>query len=356
MTSPTTLALTGLTKTYPGAPHPAVEDLSLRLEPGTLTALLGPSGCGKSTTLAMVAGLLAPDAGDVLLDGTSLARVPAERRPFGTVFQRPLLFPHLSVGENVAFGLRMQRVRRAERTSRVAQALSLVQLSGFEARPVHQLSGGQEQRVALARALVTRPRLLLLDEPFSALDAALRAEMRQLLQAVRNELGTTTLLVTHDQHEAVELADSVALLLDGHLAQHDVPRAFYDRPASREVAAFFGASNLLDGHVRRGLFHCQLGQLTVTGPNPEGPATLVLRPERLRLVEGGGPHVIDSTVVAARFHGDRVQVTVEAAGGTRLQIWLPPTSHVPVGARTGVELPPAACWLVPTRSSEQGTR
>ncbi|MGZ6802373.1 MAG: ABC transporter ATP-binding protein [Mycobacteriales bacterium] len=350
----TAVHLAGLGKTYPGAPQPAVADLSLRLETGTLTALLGPSGCGKSTTLAMVAGLLAPDTGDVLLDGVSLRHVPAEKRPFGTVFQRPLLFPHLSVGENVAFGLRMQRVRRAERTTRVAQALSLVRLEGFEDRAVHRLSGGQEQRVALARALVTRPRLLLLDEPFSALDAALRAEMRDLLRTVQRELGTTTLLVTHDQAEAVELADTVALVLDGRLVQHDEPRAFYERPGSRDAAAFFGARNLVDGHVSAGLFTCPLGPLRVARTGHDRAATLVVRPERLRLVEGQGPNVVQGTVVAAEFRGDRTEVAVDTTGGTRLLLSLPPSAVVPVGARTAVELPPSACWLVPSTAWSSG--
>jgi ABC-type Fe3+/spermidine/putrescine transport system ATPase subunit len=343
----TGISLTGLTKTYPGAVRPAVDELSLQLGAGSLTALLGPSGCGKSTTLAMVAGLLTPDTGDIALDGTSLLHLPPERRPFGMVFQRPLLFPHLSVGENVAFGLRMQRVRRTDRNRRVSRMLELVQLEGLEGRPVHQLSGGQEQRVALARALVIEPRLLLLDEPFSALDAPLRAEMRALLRAVRTELGTTTLLVTHDQAEAVELADTIALLLDGHLVQHDVPRAFYEQPASADAARFFGAGNLVVGNVQGGEFHCVLGSLTFPTSCVDGPATLVARPERLRLVESGGRNVVVGTVVGAEFRGDHVEVTVEASG-TRLSVRVPPAAQVPVGARTGVELPPAACTVLPS--------
>jgi ABC-type Fe3+/spermidine/putrescine transport system ATPase subunit len=342
----TGISLTGLTKAYRGTARAAVTDLSLRLGPGSLTALLGPSGCGKSTTLAMVAGLLTPDAGDIVLDGTSLLHLPAERRPFGMVFQRPLLFPHLSVGENVAFGLRMQRVRRTERNRRVSRMLELVQLPGFEDMPVHQLSGGQEQRVALARALVTEPTLLLLDEPFSALDAPLRAEMRTLLRTVRAELGTTTLLVTHDQAEAVELADTIALLLDGRLVQHDVPRAFYERPASADAARFFGAGNLVIGEVQDGEFHCALGSLSFTQPCVDGPATLVVRPERLRLVESGGRNVAVGTVVSAEFRGDHVEVAVDVAG-SRLAVRVPSAAQVPVGARTGVEVPPDACTVLP---------
>lgn len=343
----TTVTLEALTKTYLGSVLPAVTDLHLELRSGSLTALLGPSGCGKSTTLALVAGLLTPDHGDILMDGVSLRGTPAERRPFGTVFQRPLLFPHLDVGENVAFGLRMRHVKRPERRRRVAEALARVQLTDFERRAVHELSGGQEQRVALARALVTEPRLLLLDEPFSALDPELRAEMRALLTDVRGTLGTTTLLVTHDQDEAVEVADTVALMLDGRLVQHDEPRAFYERPRSRAAAMFFGATNLLDGTVQGGRFTGSCGELEVAHHGVhDGPATLVVRPERLRLLEGADRNVLPATVIAAEFRGDHLHVTAQVKD-TLLVAHLPPTASVCIGARTGVQLPPEACTVVP---------
>ncbi|MEO7979708.1 MAG: ABC transporter ATP-binding protein, partial [Sporichthyaceae bacterium] len=228
----TGLTLVGLSKCFAGAVTAAVADLSLTLPTGTLTALLGPSGCGKSTTLNLVAGLLDPDAGDVRFDGRSALDVPPERRPVAMVAQKALLFPHLTVADNVGFGLRMRRVPRTERSRRVSEMLALVGLEGFGGRRVHQLSGGQEQRVALARALVTEPRVLLLDEPFSALDTELRAQMRLLVRDLQRRLAVTTLFVTHDLAEAVELADTVALMLGGRLEQHGPTRAFYERPAT----------------------------------------------------------------------------------------------------------------------------
>jgi len=219
---------------------PVLEALSLTVPAGSLTALLGPSGCGKTTALKVVAGLVAPTSGDVWLGETRLTGVPAERRGIGVVFQKPLLFPHLTVAGNVAFGLAVRGVPAARIRAAVHSALHLVQLDGFESRRPRELSGGQEQRVSIARALVTEPRVLLLDEPLTALDEHLRAEMRALLVGLQRTLGITTLLVTHDQHEAALLASQVALVLDGRIAQSGPPRAFYTNPASADVARFFG--------------------------------------------------------------------------------------------------------------------
>ncbi|HEU4675640.1 MAG TPA: ABC transporter ATP-binding protein, partial [Motilibacteraceae bacterium] len=202
MTGSTHVALRGLVKRYDGTSENVVDGVDLDLERGTLTTLLGPSGCGKTTALKLLAGLLEPTGGEILFDGASMLGVPPERRPVAMVFQKPLLFPHLSVGENVAFGLRMRRVPVAERRRRVAEMLELVRLPGYESRRAGELSGGQEQRVSLARALVVEPQVLLLDEPLSQLDAGLRVEMRELVRRVQREVGVTTLFVTHDQEEA----------------------------------------------------------------------------------------------------------------------------------------------------------
>ncbi len=345
------VSLTGLTKTFPGAPAPAVRDLSLDLAAGTLTALLGPSGCGKSTTLRVVAGLLEQDSGDVRVGHQSLTGVPAERRPVGMVFQRPLLFPHLDVAGNVGFGLRMRRVPRHKRRRLVEDMLGLVHLGDLEGRGVDELSGGQQQRVALARALVTSPQVLLLDEPFSQLDASLRAQMRTLLADVQRRLGVTTLLVTHDQDEAVELADRIALLDQGRLEQYGSVSDFYQRPASLTVARFFGAGNFLPGTARTGRFHCALGELVVGGDPEPGPGTLVVRPESLRFTEGTGSNVVHGHVTSADYRGTHIHVTVTFSGAI-LRVRAPATSSVPVGAPASVHVPPDACIVLPETSSD----
>jgi len=226
------LRIEGLTHRYPRAGEPALSDLSLAVEPGELVAFLGPSGCGKTTALKAIAGLLQPTSGDVLVDGHPVSGVPSEKRGMAMVFQKPLLFPHMTVGANVGFGLRMRSVSPGETRRRVEEALSRVRMEGFAERRPDELSGGQQQRVALARALVTEPRLLLLDEPLSNLDASLRKEMRQLVKEVQREGGYTTVFVTHDQEEAVVLADRIALLFEGRLRMYDRPQAFYDRPGT----------------------------------------------------------------------------------------------------------------------------
>ncbi len=347
--APAAVSLSGLTKTFPRAAAPAVSDLSLELAAGTLTALLGPSGCGKSTTLRMVAGLLEPDAGDVRVGHQSLAGVPAERRPVGMVFQRPLLFPHLDVAGNVGFGLRMRGVPRHSRRRLVEEMLALVQLGGLEGRGVDQLSGGQQQRVALARALVTSPQVLLLDEPFSQLDTTLRTQMRTLLADVQRRLGVTTLLVTHDQEEAVELADRIALLDAGRVEQYGTPSDFYRRPASLTVARFFGAGNFVSGTARDGRFHCALGEVLVAGNPAPGPGTLVVRPESLGLTNCTSSNVVHGRVTAADYRGTHIDVTV-TTNGVALRVRAAATDSVPVGAPASVHLPPDACTVLPDNS------
>lgn len=227
----------------------ALRSVSLRLEPGELMLLLGPSGCGKSTLLRSIAGFVKPNAGRVLFDGEDVTALPPHRRQIGMVFQSFALFPHLSVGENVAFGLREQRRPSAEIGERVARALGDVKMGGFTDRRVDQLSGGEQQRVALARALVTRPRCLLLDEPLSNLDAGLRHTMREEIRRVCKEYGLTTLYVTHDQKEALAIADRIAVMRKGQLEQLGTPWQVYRTPRSRSVATFLGETNLLEAEI-----------------------------------------------------------------------------------------------------------
>ena len=346
---PAQVALSGLTKTFGGATSPAVDAVSLDLPAGSLTALLGPSGSGKSTLLNLIAGLLLPDAGDVLFAGHSMGSAPPERRPVAMVFQRPLLFPHLSVGDNVGFGLRMRGLPSRQRRQRVREMLELVELDGYADRSVDQLSGGQGQRVALARALVTEPSVLLLDEPFSQLDSLLRAQMRQLLATLRQRFAVTTLFVTHDQVEAVEIADTIALLLDGRLEQHDGPRAFYERPRSLAAARFFGAANIIAGTLRGSTFYSALGALTTTGPRPaDGPAHMVIRPEAIQLLpagDGRAPNALVGTLTRSEYRGTHLALTV-TVGPVRLEVSAPADHRTVVGGPVTVQLPPAACTLL----------
>jgi len=335
--------LAGVSMTFGGTV--AVDDLSIAIEAGSFTALLGPSGCGKSTTLSVLAGLTTADTGDVLFDGTSVLGVPAEHRPVGLVFQKPLLFPHLSVADNVGFGLRMRGTATRARSRAVGEMLERVQLAGLGDRRVGQLSGGQEQRVALARALVLEPSVMLLDEPFSQLDSTLRGQMRALLRQLHDESGVTTLFVTHDQAEAVEVADSIALMLGGTLVGHGPPQEFYTRPASLAAARFFGVGNEIRGRVGGGRFTTGTSSLVVTTDTADGDAVLVIRPEAVRLdAAGGGAAPVTGVVTGARFAGTHLRVDVEL-GGQLLLMQVPVGHRITVGETVAVELPPGACTV-----------
>jgi spermidine/putrescine ABC transporter ATP-binding subunit len=241
------LVLQDITKTF-GATV-AVEDLSFKVEPGEFVCILGPSGCGKTTTLRLIAGFERPDAGHILIGGLDLTNVPPQRRDIGVVFQSYALFPHMTVSQNVAFGLEMRNFGRSEIASSVADVLSLVRLGELASRYPNQLSGGQQQRVALARALAIRPRLLLLDEPLSNLDAKLRDDMREEIRRIQREVGITAIFVTHDQSEAFALADRVAVMDRGRLQQIADPVSIYESPANATVGSFIGQANVLDGTI-----------------------------------------------------------------------------------------------------------
>jgi putative spermidine/putrescine transport system ATP-binding protein len=285
----------------------AVEDIDLAVGQGEFVSLLGPSGCGKTTTLQMIAGFVRPAGGEILLDGQDLARVPPNRRQIGIVFQSYALFPHMTVAQNVAFGLEMRRVPRAEREARVRKVLDQVHLAPFLDRYPRQLSGGQQQRVAIARALVIEPRLLLLDEPMSNLDAKLREEMQLEIRRLQRALGVTTILVTHDQNEAMALSDRVAVMRAGNIIRIDTPQSAYEQPGSHFTSTFLGKSNTLP--ARRNGAGLVIGE-ALSIDVPAGAADGLdetflcsLRPEKLRLTRAGGGR-LDATVRSRIFLGN----------------------------------------------------
>ncbi len=345
----TTLTLTGLTKAYRHAEQAAVHGLNLTVASGSLTALLGPSGSGKTTTMKLIAGLLAPDAGDIALDGQSITALPPERRGIAMVFQSPLLFPHLTVAGNLGFGLRMRGKPVAEIANAVAAMLDRVRLTGLDDRRPVQLSGGQQQRAALGRALILEPKVLLLDEPLSSLDPALRDEMRQLIRDLQRETGITTVVITHDQAEAVALADCIALLLDGRIVQSAPPEDFYRRPASKAVARFFGGTNLIPGTARDGQFHSVLGPLTLADATATGDRLLTLRPEALRL--GPGENSRKAQVLAVTFLGTQTRVELSVANILLHAITSPDAARsLQPGDEITVSFPQDALWLLPANA------
>ena len=327
---PPLLRVEGVEKRF--GPVLALDGLSLDVAPGDFLALLGGSGSGKSTLLRLVAGFEAADAGRILLRGQDLAGKPPQARDVGMVFQSYALFPHLGVFDNVAYGLRREGVARAEIARRVSEALAMVGLGGMERRLPHQLSGGQRQRVALVRSLVKRPSLLLLDEPLGALDAALRERTGFELRALQRRTGAGFVMVTHDQAEALSLADRVAVLEAGKLAQCDTPQALYDRPATRFVAEFLGAANLLEGRARPdGAVDCPGAgcALRLAGPPPASgaPLTVALRPERVRLLAEakatGAMNTATGTLRELAYRGEAWVALVATAGGQVLRAVLP---------------------------------
>lgn len=326
----------------------AVDSLSLDINSGELVALLGPSGCGKTTTMRMLAGLLAPSSGDIRFDERSVLHLPPERRGAVMVFQKHLLFPHMNVAENVGFGLKMRGIDARTIARRVGAMLALVQLPGYETRRAHELSGGQQQRVALARALVIEPAVLLLDEPLANLDANLRLEMRKLIRELQQTLGITTLFVTHDQEEAVMLADRVALMVEGRLQQYATPRVFYEQPANMTVARFFRNENFLPGKKCGAVIKTSIGSLALQNADqwPDGPVSVTLRPEQVALTKTEGLNTIDVTVCQVDYLGTYQQLTVNL-GEVQWHVHAPTDLPVAAGDSIRLHFPPEQLWCLP---------
>jgi spermidine/putrescine ABC transporter ATP-binding subunit len=343
--------LQGCTKDYGGVR--AVDALDLAIFEGEFLSLLGPSGCGKTTTLSLIAGFVEPTLGRILIDGEDVTDRPAHLRGLGVVFQSYALFPHLSVFENVAFGLRERRVPAAEIGRRVNDALELVRLDRLGRQRPAELSGGMQQRVALARALVYRPRVVLLDEPLAALDKKLREGMRDELRAIQRSVGITTVFVTHDQAEALGLSDRIAVMSRGRIEQLGAPREIYERPANRFVADFIGASTVLRGRaVARDLVALAPG-LTIRVAAGEAlrageEVELAIRPERVRLAGGPGKGTAEARIEGLVYQGSLTEVTARLGDGQRVLVFVtePAPMRLAPGQIVHLQLPPDAFMVL----------
>ena len=315
-----------------------LREVSLRVTRGEFVTLVGPSGCGKTTLIRIIAGLEAADAGRVVLSGEDITSRPAHRRSVNTVFQDYALFPHLNVFENVAFGLRSRRTPQGEVARRAGAAREMLHLDGLAKRHPHQLSGGQKQRVALARALVNEPDVLLLDEPMSALDAKLRAEVRLELRRLQRRLGKSFLLVTHDQDEAMTVSDRICVMRDGRIEQEGTPSEVYEHPRTRFVAEFLGSANLVPVEVSDGVVRAEWGALTTRSRPPWERGLLAIRPERICVC--AGPPAVNGFRGRVReiiYGGDHVDLFVEPG---MLRVRRTPTTGLSVGDEIWLELPP----------------
>ncbi|MDJ0684575.1 MAG: ABC transporter ATP-binding protein [Alphaproteobacteria bacterium] len=318
------IEIADISKAFPGGVR-AVDAVSLSIREGEFFALLGPSGCGKTTLLRMIAGFETPTEGAIRIDGVDMAGTAPNRRPVNMVFQSYAVFPHMSVAENVAYGLKMDGVAKPEMARRVEDALALVRLDGFDGRKPDQLSGGQRQRVALARALVKRPRVLLLDEPLSALDAKLREAMQLELVNLQKSVGITFVVVTHDQDEALSMADRIAVMETGQVRQLAPPAELYEHPNSRFVAEFIGKMNVIEATASDGVLTGPgLGVIARAPDLGDGPASVALRPEKIRLNMAPTPALgkdeaeIEGTVTTVSYHGAESHIYVDAGEGVLL--------------------------------------
>jgi spermidine/putrescine transport system ATP-binding protein len=352
------VTLDGLCKRYGDVD--AVVNLSLDVPGGQFFSLLGPSGCGKTTTLRMLAGFEEPTSGRILIGGADMTRTPAHKRPVNTVFQNYALFTHLTVRDNVGFGLRFTRGTKAEKERKIADALALVQLGDLGRRRPHELSGGQQQRVALARALVLEPAVLLLDEPLGALDAKLRRDLQVELKALQETVGITFLYVTHDQEEALTMSDHLAVMRDGVVQQIGSPRGVYEEPATAYVASFLGVSNLMDatgeggGRVRLAdtALRAERGARDATGP-----VQLTIRPERVGIepADTAGENRVSATIERFVYLGSTTQVFIRLASGDAVQALVTNAGDVEdhdVGSRVAAHLAPDALRVLPGEVGE----
>jgi putative spermidine/putrescine transport system ATP-binding protein len=326
----------------------AVDNVRLDVPHGTFVCLLGPSGCGKTTLLRMIAGLEEPSTGAIVLDGRDITPVPTHKRELGMVFQSLALFPHLTVGDNISYPLRIRGASREEQKKRTEELLALIHLSGFADRPVAKLSGGQRQRVAIARALAISPKLFLLDEPLSALDAKLREAMQVELRQLQRKLGITTIVVTHDQREAMTMADLVVVMGEGKIRQAASPIEIYRKPADSFVADFIGSTNLLEATADNAGRAVILGQPIAGLKLPSGAtkASVSIRPEDVHLGKPG-KNAIGGTVTFVRDLGGTIETFVEAGGASIVSVATPrERPNVKEGQKVGIVLPPESCVVL----------
>jgi ABC-type Fe3+/spermidine/putrescine transport system ATPase subunit len=333
----------------------AVQQMWLTVDKGEIVSLLGPSGCGKSTTLQMIAGIQQPDMGAIVLDGQRLNATPPEQRDIALVLQRGLLFPHLTVGENVAFGLKMRGINPVDREKAAIAMLQQVQLDGFAQRKPSELSGGQAQRVALARSLIIRPKLLLLDEPLSALDASLREDMQDLILRLQAQTGITFMIVTHDQTEAAILSQRIALMFDGQLRQVATPEQLYRYPCDEQTAQFMGGLNFFEVEARDHQWRLPNGSVLTSTTPFQGKIRATVRPEHIDVVNAkatpSSSNCLSGVVIQHRFTGMQRRVTVELAPQFLLQAWISPSQLVSVGQTVTLHIAPDALWGFPSSLS-----
>jgi spermidine/putrescine ABC transporter ATP-binding subunit len=331
----------------------ALREVSLSVRSGEFMTLLGPSGCGKTTLLNLAAGFFSPDGGEITIDGERVNDVPTYKREIGMMFQNYALFPHMTVADNIAYGLKVRHIPRHERDRRVAEALALVRLTGLHDRKPRQLSGGQQQRVALARALVINPSVLLLDEQFSALDKNLRASMQVELREIQRKLQVTTIFVTHDQGEALSLSDRLAVMSEGRIRQLGTPEEIYRRPCDRFVASFVGDANVLRGRldgldgaeaiVGLGAARVKVPAAPLRGVAQTAPVDLFVRPEQLRVVEAGEACAASGTIAAQVYQGGHVDLYIDSEASSRDKLLVRSAGYDamarwPVGAKVGVSI------------------
>ncbi|ATO12627.1 spermidine/putrescine ABC transporter ATP-binding protein [Micromonospora sp. WMMA2032] len=352
------VTLESVSKRFPRAGDTAaVDDVDLRIGAGEFFTLLGPSGCGKTTTLRMVAGFYFPSSGRIRFGAEDVTNRPPNKRDTGMVFQNYALFPHLSVAQNVAYGLKIRKVGRAESRRRIDEALGQVHLAGYGDRRIDQLSGGQQQRVALARALVIRPRTLLLDEPLSNLDAKLREETRVEIRRIQKESGTTALYVTHDQAEAMAMSDRIAVMESGRVRQVGTPQEIYHRPATAFVARFIGRSNVLDlpvvtvGPERVTVALPGGAEVPVAAPADHGltagaTALVSVRPEHITLTSATDEGALTGRVTELEFTGMATNLLIDVAGEPVQVAAIDVPAGLGVGDQVGLRLPPERMWVV----------
>ena len=343
------LEMNNITKTYERAIRPCIKDMDLEMGEGEIVVILGPSGCGKTTVLKMIAGLVTQDAGTISIDGEAVDGMPANKRPIAMVFQKSLLFRNMTVEQNVNYAPRVkQTMSKAELLEETNKLLKLVEMEGYNERKATQLSGGQEQRVSLARALMTKPKLLLLDEPFSALDAELRVTMRSSVRKICKDLGQSMIFVTHDQQEAVAMADRIAVMMDSTIVQFGDPEDFYSRPNTKAVASFFGWKNFIPAHREGNVLRSDIGDMQIDGCQDDN-VIVCIRPEAASISETGK---YTGTVKSAKYAGTRSEYEMNVNGSV-LMLEMPTRYMFTEGEEIRFDLDERMMWAVPMTVDKQ---